>query len=78
MWGGLRCARWGEAEQARPRLEEAVRRGATDVETYDDHRMAMSFAITGLVAPGIRIRNPSCVTKTFPHFFAVLARLREH
>jgi 3-phosphoshikimate 1-carboxyvinyltransferase len=50
---------------------------ATDVETYDDHRMAMSFAITGLVAPGIRIRNPSCVTKTFPHFFAVLARLRE-
>jgi 3-phosphoshikimate 1-carboxyvinyltransferase len=50
---------------------------ATDVETYDDHRMAMSFAITGLVAPGIRIRNPSCVTKTFPHFFAVLERLRE-
>jgi 3-phosphoshikimate 1-carboxyvinyltransferase len=48
---------------------------ATDVETYDDHRMAMSFAITGLVAPGIRIRNPSCVTKTFPHFFGVLARL---
>jgi tetratricopeptide (TPR) repeat protein len=32
--GGLRCARWGEAEQARPRLEEAVRRGATDVETW--------------------------------------------
>jgi tetratricopeptide (TPR) repeat protein len=32
--GGLRCARWGEAEQARPRLEEAVRRGATDAETW--------------------------------------------
>jgi tetratricopeptide (TPR) repeat protein len=32
--GGLRCARWGESEQARPRLEEAVRRGATDVETW--------------------------------------------
>jgi tetratricopeptide (TPR) repeat protein len=32
--GGLRSARWGEIEQARPRLEEAVRRGATDVETW--------------------------------------------
>jgi 3-phosphoshikimate 1-carboxyvinyltransferase len=47
-----------------------------DVETYDDHRMAMSFAITGLAAPGIRIRNPACVSKTFPHFFDVLAALR--
>jgi tetratricopeptide (TPR) repeat protein len=32
--GGMRCARWGEVEQALPRLEEAVRRGATDVETW--------------------------------------------
>jgi len=47
-----------------------------DVETYDDHRMAMSFAVTGLAAPGIRIRNPACVSKTFPEFFTVLDRLR--
>lgn len=47
-----------------------------DVETYDDHRMAMSFAITALVAPGVRIRNPACVSKTFPRFFEVLDRLR--
>ncbi len=32
--GGLRCARWGEVDEARPRLEEAVRRGARDVATY--------------------------------------------
>ncbi len=32
--GGMRCARWGEAEEAEPRLEEAVRRGARDVETW--------------------------------------------
>jgi len=32
--GGMRCARWGEAEEARPRLEEAVRRGARDADTY--------------------------------------------
>lgn len=47
----------------------------TDVETYDDHRIAMSFAVTGLRAPGIRIVNPSCVSKTFPEFFEVLGRL---
>ncbi len=32
--GGLRCARWGEVDEARPRLEEAIRRGAHDVETF--------------------------------------------
>ncbi len=39
------------------------------VETYDDHRMAMSFALIGLRAGGIRIANPSCVAKTYPAFF---------
>jgi len=43
-----------------------------DVETYEDHRMAMSFAVTGLRAPGIRIKNPGCVAKTFPGFFEQL------
>ena len=46
------------------------------IETYDDHRMAMSFAITGLRAPGIAIANPDCVSKTFPDFFERLARAR--
>ena len=45
------------------------------VDTYDDHRMAMSFAVVGLRAPGIIIRNPSCVSKTFPDFFSKLAEL---
>jgi 3-phosphoshikimate 1-carboxyvinyltransferase len=35
----------------------------------------MSFAIAGLVAPGVRIKNPACVSKTFPHFFDVLAQV---
>ncbi len=39
------------------------------VETYDDHRMAMSFAILGCAVPGIAIRDPGCVAKTFPDFF---------
>ncbi|MED5382285.1 MAG: 3-phosphoshikimate 1-carboxyvinyltransferase [Verrucomicrobiota bacterium] len=47
-------------------------RGAT-IETYDDHRMAMCFATLGLKVPGIRIKNPACVRKTFPTFFQKLA-----
>ena len=45
------------------------------VHTYDDHRIAMSFAVTGLRAPGIRILDPACVSKTFPDYFDVLRRL---
>ena len=43
-----------------------------EVQTYDDHRMAMAFAITGLLVPGISIADPGCVAKTFPDFFARL------
>ena len=43
-----------------------------DIDTYDDHRMAMSFAVAALRAPGIRLRDPGCVAKTFPGFFDVL------
>jgi 3-phosphoshikimate 1-carboxyvinyltransferase len=46
------------------------------VRTYGDHRMAMAFAITGLVASGIRIWDPGCVTKTFPGYFGALESLR--
>jgi 3-phosphoshikimate 1-carboxyvinyltransferase len=45
------------------------------VETYDDHRMAMSFSVLGLRTPGVRIRNPGCVAKTFPDFFSRFAAL---
>lgn len=40
-----------------------------DIFTYNDHRMAMSFAVAGLRIPGITILNPSCVSKTYPKFF---------
>jgi 3-phosphoshikimate 1-carboxyvinyltransferase len=46
------------------------------ISTYDDHRMAMSFALLGLVAPGIEIADPGCVSKTFPEYFRVLDGLR--
>jgi 3-phosphoshikimate 1-carboxyvinyltransferase len=44
-----------------------------EVETYEDHRMAMCFATLGLKVPGIKIQNPACVKKTFPNFFQKLA-----
>jgi 3-phosphoshikimate 1-carboxyvinyltransferase len=44
-----------------------------EIETYQDHRMAMCFAILGLKVPGIRLQNPACVKKTFPNFFQKLA-----
>lgn len=46
-----------------------------EIETYNDHRMAMCFATVGLKVPGIKIRNPACVKKTFPNFFQKLAAL---
>jgi len=46
------------------------------IETYDDHRMAMSFALLGLRSDGIRIADPACVAKTFPGYWAFLERLR--
>lgn len=42
-----------------------------DIETYHDHRMAMSFAIAGLRIPGLRIKNPEVVSKSFTHFFDI-------
>jgi len=45
------------------------------IATYNDHRMAMCFAMLGLRVPGIRLENPACVRKTFPNFFAKLTAL---
>lgn len=47
----------------------------TVVETYRDHRVAMSFALIGLRVPGIAIRDPGCVAKTFPEFWHYLAQI---
>jgi 3-phosphoshikimate 1-carboxyvinyltransferase len=49
---------------------------AATIRTYDDHRMAMAFALVGLRVPGVTIENPSCVSKTFPRYFEVLDGLR--
>ena len=46
------------------------------VHTYNDHHMAMSFALIGLRMDGVTIENPGCVSKTFPNYFDVLETLR--
>ena len=50
------------------RIQPAPLRGA-EIETYDDHRMAMSLSLAGLRVPGVVILDPGCVSKTWPDFF---------
>src|SRR5205823_6144439 len=57
------------------RLTPGPLRGAT-IETYHDHRMAMSLALAGLLLPGVVIKDPGCVAKTYPGFFGDLASLK--
>jgi 3-phosphoshikimate 1-carboxyvinyltransferase len=58
-------------------ITPATRLRPAIIETYDDHRMAMAFALVGLRSPGVVISDPGCVRKTFPDYFARLARLVE-
>lgn len=58
-------------------IDPARRHGAAVViETYRDHRMAMSFAVLGLARPGISIADPACVGKSYPTFWEDFERLR--
>jgi 3-phosphoshikimate 1-carboxyvinyltransferase len=50
--------------------------GAAEIQTYEDHRMAMAFSLVGLRVPGIRIAEPQVVGKTFPTWFHALDQLR--
>jgi 3-phosphoshikimate 1-carboxyvinyltransferase len=51
-------------------------RGA-EIDTYDDHRMAMSMALVGLAVPGVAIKDPGCTAKTYPQFFRDLEGLEQ-
>ncbi|MDH3261788.1 MAG: 3-phosphoshikimate 1-carboxyvinyltransferase [Acidimicrobiia bacterium] len=54
----------------RPRLLHGA-----EIDTYDDHRMAMAFSLAGLVVPNVVIRDPGCVVKTWPTFFEDMGQL---
>ena len=55
--------------------QESQPRRKVILETYNDHRMAMSLALAGLQLPGVQIMNPACTGKTYPEFFADLESL---
>jgi 3-phosphoshikimate 1-carboxyvinyltransferase len=57
------------------RIEGGRPHGA-EIETYNDHRLAMSFAVLGLSVPGIKIKDPACVQKSFPGFWEELEKLQ--
>lgn len=67
---GAEVTEFGDGLEIHPR----PLRGAA-VETYNDHRMAMSLALVGLRVPGVVIKNPGCVAKTYPGFWQDLDRL---
>ena len=46
-----------------------------EIDTYGDHRIAMSFALAGLSVSGIFIKDERCVEKSFPNFWDVFASL---
>lgn len=64
---GIKC----DEREAAVTIHPGVPHGC-DVETFDDHRVAMSFALTGLRSEGINILDPSCCKKTFAEYFDVL------
>ena len=49
---------------------------SAEIDTYNDHRMAMSFAVAGLRLPGVVIKDPDCTRKPYPDFFKDLADLQ--
>ena len=64
-----------DARNIVPPFTPGALRGA-EVATYDDHRMAMAFALAGLRVEGVRILDPSCVSKSWPGYFEAFDALR--
>jgi len=63
-----------EADADSLRVTPGPLHGAS-IDTYDDHRMAMAFALAGLRVPGVVIRDPGCVSKSWPGYFDAFAQL---
>src|SRR5262249_20729432 len=57
-------------------IQPSNNRRPASIDTYDDHRMAMSFALAGTKRDGVTIRDIECVNKTYPDFFADLEGVR--
>lgn len=71
----LNCIGIGASELPDGLMIDGGKPHGADIETYNDHRIAMSFAVAGLVTPGIMIRDKKCVDKSFPEFWQELAKI---
>ena len=71
---GAEVALHGDGRDLAMTVTPPMRLKQASIATYDDHRMAMSFALAATVRRGIEIEDPACVSKTFPDFFDVLAK----
>ena len=69
---GAQVEEWTDGLAIQPSTLHGAR-----IHTYDDHRMAMAFALPGLLIPGVEIEDPGCVAKTFPDYFSRLESLRD-
>ena len=69
---GISCSELTDGVKIYPGMPKNV-----EIETYNDHRVAMSFAVTGLAGDGMTILNPECCKKTFAGFFDEIDRLEE-
>lgn len=58
-----------------PALATQVRNSISTIDSYADHRIAMSFALAALKVPGVKIEDPDCVAKTFPTYWDLLRGL---
>jgi 3-phosphoshikimate 1-carboxyvinyltransferase len=66
-----------EAGDDHLRIAPPARLVPATIDTYDDHRIAMCFSLAALGGVAVRINDPDCVRKTFPHYFAEFARIAE-
>ncbi len=67
---GIKCTAHDDGITIEPGMPKPA-----EIQTYNDHRVAMSYAVTGLNAEGIVINDPGCCSKTFPDYFKVLDEL---
>lgn len=72
---GLTIHPLADPPDAKAESSVATDENVYDIQTYDDHRMAMGMSLVGLRLSGVRIHNPSCTAKTYPEFFHDLQTL---
>ncbi|MBO4396297.1 MAG: 3-phosphoshikimate 1-carboxyvinyltransferase [Eubacterium sp.] len=74
---GIRCEEYPDGLKIYPIDNNEKASDETVIDTYNDHRMAMSFAVIGTRIPGVVIDNPDCSRKTFDAFFEILSGILE-